>query len=72
MSQLSIALFVAWMAREVWFFYVTHKLINKLMSKNYYDFKLSENIGKESKVEVLPPETVYDGGFEEMNRIGIL
>ena len=61
--------FVPWLfgylvVREVYFLYSTHKLINKLMSRNYYDYmitqKATRTVEKEPKPET--PDTPEDFG----------
>jgi hypothetical protein len=39
------ALLAYCVVRELIFIYTVQKLVNKLMSRNYYDFKVSENAG---------------------------
>lgn len=42
MSPEFIALAVLFLAREVSFQVSTHKLMNKLMSRNYYDYEITQ------------------------------
>lgn len=39
-------LLIAFLAREVWFHYATNRLLDKLMSRNYYDYQVSSKAGK--------------------------
>lgn len=39
--------------REVYFLYSHHILINKLMSRNYHEFKVSKNLGR---IKEAPPK----------------
>lgn len=49
--------------REMFFWYNHQVLLNKLMSRTYYDFQLSEKVGKvEDKT---PPKMAVDDGLEE-------
>ena len=36
-------------AREIIFIVTVHKLMNKLMSRNYHEYKLAESVGKQPK-----------------------
>lgn len=43
--KIIVALLAFILFREVWFTVVTHRMINKLMSRDYRDFKLAEQTG---------------------------
>jgi len=47
--------------REIFFMYTTHKLINKLMSRNYHEYVAAETIG-EKRQEFVQPEDPMDLG----------
>lgn len=40
------ALLLFILVREMLFLYSTHKLLNKLMSRNYWEYQTSQRIGK--------------------------
>lgn len=62
-----------WLIREAWFIFVTQKLINKLMSRNYYDFKFSDNLRTDrSKNDLNKDQLFNDPEFEDIGRIGIV
>lgn len=70
MSALEISLLLFIVIREGFNMVHTQKLINKLMSRNYYDFKVSDGVGtikKESKngVVSVPLDTVELGPLHE-------
>lgn len=48
-ETLLVAVIVAFLARELLYFYSTQKLINKLMSKNYHDYNFSKNVAQTLK-----------------------
>lgn len=43
MDSLVIGLIVYCVVRELFFLYSTHKLINKILSRSYYEYKMAEN-----------------------------
>jgi hypothetical protein len=45
-NTLIYILFGYCVAREIVFFCVTQRLVNKIMSRSYHEFKLAENVGK--------------------------
>lgn len=73
----SVTLLVAtlWMLREVFHAWNTHKLLNKLMSRSYYDFQLAENSGKLDKTptfERKPTQEDHDWDNQRADTAGIL
>lgn len=46
--------------REIWFHYTTHKLVNKLMSRNYFDYRASEEQGKITQASSQSPHLDLD------------
>lgn len=48
--------------REVFFMIHTQKLVNKIMSKNYYDFQISKEAGKITQSE---PNYLKETGMPE-------
>lgn len=48
--------------REVYFMWQTNKLLNKLMSRNYYDFQVSDQVGMEKPLQ---PIRMPDVPFED-------
>lgn len=42
MGEIVFVLVVYTIAREIFFLYTTHKLINKIMSRNYHEFRMAE------------------------------
>jgi hypothetical protein len=59
--ELTLVVTAIWISREIYHTWNTHKLINKLMSRSYYDFKLAENSGTLEKTTPVPHQpTVED------------
>lgn len=56
--KIIVALLVYIFLREIWNAIVMHRMINKIMSRNYADFQYSNNVGR-IKNEVAP-QKVYD------------
>lgn len=54
--------------REVVYYLNTQKLINKLMSRNYYDYRVTENLTKEKESPARVIET-DDTELNELNSI---
>lgn len=52
------------MVREIYFLYSTHKLVNKLMSRNYYDYMITQKATRtvEKEPKPTPPEPEEDFG----------
>lgn len=50
-EHLLIGMFVFLVIENVMFWIVTHRLINKVMSGNYYAYRLAENIQQPQTVE---------------------
>lgn len=49
MNETLIALAIFTIAREVYFQYTINKLINKLMSRNYLDYEMSQSAPNRTK-----------------------
>lgn len=49
MSEIAVSLLVYCLIREAFFLYSINKLTNKLMSRNYYDYKVSNVAEIEAK-----------------------
>lgn len=57
-----LAILVAYiLGREAFFYYQTHKLINKLMSRNYWEYERAKN----PEPENVKPNQVNDEPLEE-------
>lgn len=56
MEKLVTALIAYCFIRECIFVYYTHRLLNKLMSRNYYEYQLAEQVGKAPKKAESQPE----------------
>lgn len=48
--------------REIFFMYTTNKLINKLMSRNYHEYKAAETIDQKPVNQFIQPEDPMDMG----------
>jgi predicted permease len=57
MTNLVVVLLVYIALREVLFLYQVHKLLNKLMSRNYHEYTLSEKYGKLKEPQRIKAET---------------
>ncbi len=53
--------------REIYFLYAVHSLLNKLMSRNYHEFQITESRGK-----MKPQEPVRRADDDMMEDFGIL
>ena len=53
-----VSLLVFILLREIWNAYVMHRMVSKIMSRNYSDFQYAEKVGR-IKNEVAP-QKVYD------------
>lgn len=62
MDKAFYALLLYCAARELWFHYQTHKLLNKAMSQTYYDYRLAETL-KPAKVD--PPKMREEDSLPE-------
>lgn len=49
MNFIVVSLLVYCLAREFFYQWSMQKLLNKFMSRNYYDYKISEDVGKMSQ-----------------------
>ena len=45
-NNLIYFLIVYCLIREMFYTYTTHKLLNKIMSRNYHDYEFSKNVDK--------------------------
>lgn len=59
-----IAIALAWIARELYFHYLTHKLLNKIMSRDYADYRWADNSGK---INTKPKVKVDEGEPEDFS-----
>jgi hypothetical protein len=48
-ESLLVAFVIAFLIREVLYFYSTQKLINKIMSKSYHDYNFAKNVAQTLK-----------------------
>lgn len=75
MDNVTLLVIGLWLLREVYHTWNTHKLLNKLMSRSYYDFQLAENSGKLEKTTPMPhqptPEDL-DWDAQKLDMQGIL
>lgn len=56
--------------RELWFHYTTHKLLNKLMSRSYFDFQTAEKQTKLSQaVKPRKPHPDFDAPDEDLGTL---
>ena len=56
-----VTLLVYTLLREILFYYQSQKLINKLMSRNYHEYRVTEQVGKPKPQTVqLKPELTED------------
>lgn len=63
MIELIIGLSALLIFQQVFFFWQTHKLINKLMSRNFSEYKTTESYKPAKKKEVAPLKA--DSDLEE-------
>lgn len=59
-----VALFAYLLIRELIFIYTTNKLINKLMSRDYHAYQMSQNVGK---LDTPKPKQEEDSLAEDLN-----
>ena len=59
--SLTILVGAAWIIREIYFHILTHKLLNKLMCRDYAEYRFVENSGKIK----LQPRVKADDGIPE-------
>lgn len=76
MSSLDIILLIFVIIQQVIHHMNTQKLLNKIMSRNYQDYMVSQVIAEEHKAKdntkIVVNEDEYDDPVGTMNRIGIL
>lgn len=72
--ELTLIVTTIWLVREAYHTWNTHRLLNKLMSRSYYDFKLAENNGtleKTTPVHNPTPEDL-DWDAQKLDMMGTL
>ena len=62
-----LLLFIA--VREATFYYTLHKLVNKIMSRNYGEYLQAQNLAKAPDTIPLEPEPMPNE-YEALNGIG--
>ena len=76
MNALDIVLLIFVIIQQVIHHLKTQKLLNKIMSRNYQDYMVSQVIAEEHKAKdnskLVVREDEYDDPVGTMNRIGIL
>jgi hypothetical protein len=68
---LFIVLLMYCLLREVVFWFNTQKLLNKLMSRSYFYFKTTQNLGKLNKLESSFKIKEVDELAEDLSNISI-
>lgn len=58
-----IAIGIAWIIREIYFHILTHRLINKLMSRDFAEYRWAQTSGK---IKMQPKVKVDDGEPEDV------
>lgn len=61
MEAIVICLLVYTVVRELFFYHQTNKLLNKLMSRNYHEYQVSEQVEK----SFVPKRIKVDGSYNE-------
>ena len=51
-TQFVVILLTYIVGREIFYLYTVNKLMNKLMSRNYHEFKMAENVGKTTQPKI--------------------
>lgn len=64
-----VGLVIYCILRELFFVYSTHKLLNKLMSRNYHEFVFAQNEARNSKAEAAPQAHVSNGLEEDFGTL---
>lgn len=65
MEYLVLGLIAYCVVREFFFMYTVNKLVDKVMSRSYYDYKVSTEVGKQKPEQKfqLPPDDAEDLGI---------
>jgi hypothetical protein len=68
------AVLVIWFTRELVFLFTTQKLVNKLMSRSFYDYQQAVKVGSDKKSEPKPGKIDDDEpeDLHTLDGIGVL
>lgn len=63
---LILSLLVFTLIREAVYQWTLHRMVNKLMSRNFYDFQVAQGIGKINKKDPKSNITAFDGMIDPL------
>lgn len=70
MNSLVVLILTLWGVRELYFLYSTHKLLNKLMSRNYFEYQTASGLGASKESPATNRSEDMEEDFGSLNGIG--